>query len=58
LFADDLHRKSFFSKSPSRISTRSILEEDCIDRLTQIPCSCLEPLGFIRHRRTPCLCVE
>ena len=35
LFADELHRKSFFSKSPSRISTRSILEEDCIDRLTR-----------------------
>ena len=37
LFADDLHRKSLFSKSPSRISTRSILEQDCIDRLTRSP---------------------
>jgi hypothetical protein len=62
LFADELHRKSFFSKHPSRFLTPSSLENDCIDRLIrspdQIPCSCLESFGFIRHRRSSCLCVE
>ena len=46
LFADELHRKSFFSKSPSRISTRSILEEDCIDRLTRSPAVAWNPSGL------------
>ena len=46
LFADDLHRKSFFSKSPSRISTRSILEQDCIDRLTGSPAVAWNPSGL------------
>ena len=46
LFADDLHRKSFFSKSPSRISTRSILEQDCIDRLTRSPAVAWNPSGL------------
>ena len=46
LFADDLHRKSFFSQSPSRISTRSILEQDCIDRLTRSPAVAWNPSGL------------
>ena len=46
LFADDLHRKSFFSKSSSRISTRSILEQDCIDRLTRSPAVAWNPSGL------------
>ena len=46
LFADDLHRKSFFSKSHSRISTRSILEQVCIDRLTRSPAVAWNPSGL------------
>ena len=46
LFADELHRNSFFSKSLSRISTRFILEEDCIDRLIRSPAVAWNPLGI------------
>ena len=46
LFADELHRKSFFSKHPSRFLTPSSLENDCIDRLIRSPAVAWNPSGL------------
>ena len=45
-FADELHRKSFFSKRPSRSLTPSSLENDCIDRLIRSPADAWNPSGL------------
>jgi hypothetical protein len=57
LFADELHRKSFFSSLPSRPSTPSSVENECIDRLSKFTALAMESLRFVVDRRTTCLCV-
>jgi len=46
LFADELHRKSFFSSLPSRPSTPSSVENQCIDRLSQSTAVAWNPSGL------------
>ena len=46
LFADELHRKSFFSKRPSGSLTPSSLEKECIDRLIRSPAVAWNPSGL------------
>ena len=46
LFADELHRKSFFSSLPSRPSTPSSVENQCIDRLSQSTAVAWNPSSF------------
>lgn len=46
VFADELHRTSFFSTLPSRGLTRSNLEKDCIDRLTRSTAVAWNPSGL------------
>ena len=58
LFADELHRKSFFSSRPSRPSTHSSVENQCIDRLSQSTAVAWVPSGLSSvHPRTACFCV-
>ena len=58
LFADELHRKSFFSSLPSRPSTPSSVENQCIDRLSQSTAVAWVPSGLSSvHPRTACFCV-
>ena len=58
LFADELHRKSFFSSLPSRPSTPSSVENQCIDRLSQSTAVAWNPSGLSSvHPRTACFCV-
>ena len=46
LFADELHRKSFFYSLPSRPSTPSSVENQCIDRLSQSTAVAWNPSGL------------
>jgi hypothetical protein len=46
LFADELHRKSFFASLPSRPSTPSSVENQCIDRLSQSTAVAWNPSGL------------
>ena len=46
VFADELHRTSFFSTRPSGGLTRSKLEKDCIDRLTRSTAVAWNPSGL------------
>ena len=46
LFADELHRKSFFSSLPSRPSTPSSVENQCTDRLSQSTAVAWNPSGL------------
>ena len=46
LFADELHRKSFFASLPSRPSTPSSVENQCIDRLSQSTALAWNPSGL------------
>ena len=46
LFADELHRKSFFSSLPSRPSTPSSVENQCTVRLSQSTAVAWNPSGL------------